>query len=100
MNNIKKTVLGVLIAVLAFGISAFTTIKRGTVVRYYKTDMTHPAENDPRGYQYFSGNRCESEGNLCSALWDIGTTTPSDGDPLPSTGVFFQTGSATTGHFE
>ncbi|HMI02174.1 MAG TPA: hypothetical protein VK541_06815 [Pedobacter sp.] len=99
MNNIKKTVLGMLIAVLAFGISAYTTVKNGAIVRYYKTDMTYPAANNPSGYYYFSDNRCEVGGNLCSAKWNIGTNPlPADGDPLPLIGVSFQ--SSTSGHFE
>jgi hypothetical protein len=100
MNNIKKTVLGMLIAALAFGISAFTTVRNGTIVRYYKTDINYPAANDPGGYQYYSGDRCETGGNLCSAEWNIGTNpAPSDGDTLP-TGASFQEGSAMPGHFE
>lgn len=102
MNNIKKAALGVLIAGLAFGFSAFTTIKRGTEVTYYKVDMTYPQPTDPRGYSYFSGDRCELDGNLCSAKWDIGTNVlpTADGTLLPTTGISFVTGSETTGHFE
>jgi hypothetical protein len=101
MNNIKKTVLGMLIAALAFGISAFTTVRNGAIVRYYKTDTGFPAANDPRGYEYYSGERCETGGNLCSAEWNIGTNPAptSDGDTLP-TGASFQEGSAMPGHFE
>jgi hypothetical protein len=100
MNNIKKTVLGMVIAALAFGISAFTTVRNGAIVRYYKTNTVYPAANDPRGYKYYSGERCEPAGTLCSAEWDIGTNpTPSDGDTLP-TGASFQENSATPGHFE
>lgn len=100
MNNIKKTVLGMLIGLLAFGISAYTTKKNRTIIRFYKTDLSYPVANDPRGYKYFSDNRCESDGNLCSALWDVGSITINDGDPLPAMGVTFQTGSVTPGHFE
>jgi hypothetical protein len=103
MNNIKKTVLGMLIAALAFGVSAYTTIKNGAIVKYYKTDAeTYPNANDPRGYQYYSDDRCESGGNLCSARWDLGTNPPpmNEGATLPLIGVTFQTSSGIGGHFE
>lgn len=102
MNNIKKAALGVLVAGLAFGFSAFTTIKRGSIVRYYKGSMTNTPPNDPAGYFYYSGDRCEFGGNVCSAKWNIGSNPlPTvDGTPLPPTGISFVEGSVTTGHFE
>lgn len=102
MNNIKKTVLGVLIGLLAFGISAYTKQKTVTFVRYYKTNISvYPSMNDPRGYQYFSGDRCEGGGSLCSAEWDIGSNPlPGEGDPLPLNGVSLKQNSASAGHFE
>lgn len=102
MNNIKKAALGVLIAGFSFGFSAFTTIKKGLIVRYYKVDKTNPASNNPAGYLYYSGERCEPMGSLCSAQWDIGSNPlPTvDGTPLPTTGISFVAGSVTTGHFE
>lgn len=101
MNNIKKTVLGMVIAALAFGISAYTTVRNGTVLRYYKTDTEYPEVDDPRGYQYYSGDRCEAGGSLCSALWNLGTNTlPDEGDELPSSGVTLQPNSVISGHFE
>jgi hypothetical protein len=102
MNNIKKAAFGILVAGLAFGFSAFTTVKKRNVMVYYKTDMTYPSPSDPRGYTYFSSDRCEPVGNTCSSQWDIGTHIPpvGDGEPLPTTGVTFQTGSVYTGHFE
>ncbi|ETZ22734.1 hypothetical protein [Pedobacter sp. V48] len=102
MNNIKKAALGVLIGGFAFGFSAFTTIKRTNIVLYYKTDMTYPLPSDPRGYFYYSGDRCESSGSMCSAQWEIGSNSKPvfDGTPLPELGKFFISGSATTGHFE
>lgn len=102
MNRIKKAVFGVLVAGLAFGFSAFTTLKRQDVFYYYKTDMTYPEPNDPRGYTYYTSDRCEAVGNLCSAQWDIGThiQPATDGTPLPTTGVIYQTASKINGHFE
>ena len=101
MNRFKKATFGVLIAGLAFGFSAFTTIKKSTILIYYKTDMTYPNANDPRGYTYYEGDWCVTGGSLCSAQWDIGSNSyPSDGTPLPLTGVSFQTGTPRSGHFE
>lgn len=101
MNKIKKAAFGILVAGLAFGFSAFTTVKKRSVVVYYKTNMAYPLANDPRGYTYFSGDMCAAGGNTCSAQWDIGThLPPGNGDTLPPTGVTFQTGSVVSGHFD
>jgi hypothetical protein len=102
MNNIKKAVLGVLIAGFAFGFSAFTTIKRTNVVLYYKTDMAYPLPSDPRGYYYYSGDRCESTGSICSAQWRIGDNIIPvfDGTPLPGSDRLFISNSVLIGHFE
>jgi hypothetical protein len=101
MNKLKKTALGVVVAGLAFGLSAFSTLKTNSVFTYYKKDLTYPAANDPRGYVYYSGDHCALGGNICTAEWDIGANpTPANGDSLPTTGVTFQTGSAIDGHFE
>jgi len=102
MNNIKKAALGVLIAGFAFGFSAFTTIKQSSIVRYYKVNNNYPELNNPAGYSYYSGDRCEPTGVVCSAKWNIGiNTVPTvDGTPLPVTGVSIVAGSATAGHFE
>ncbi|ATP56519.1 hypothetical protein CPT03_08550 [Pedobacter ginsengisoli] len=102
MNNIKKAALGVLVAGIAFGFSAFTTIKSGPIITYYKVGTTYPLPTDPRGYIYYSGDRCEVGGEVCSAQWDIGTNAPPTGDGtlLPTTGISFVAGSVTTGRFE
>lgn len=102
MNRIKKAVFGVLVAGLAFGFSAFTTLKRTMVVTYYKTDMSYPDANDPRGYQYFSEDRCEAVGSLCSAVWDLGfhPAPTVEGAFLPTSGVIYKVASAINGHFE
>jgi hypothetical protein len=101
MNNITKTGMGLLIAVLAFGFSAFTTLKTTGVYTYYKTSLTYPDADDPKDYRYYAGDRCTDGGNLCSANWDIGANAaPSEGDPLPISGAVFQSESATRGHFE
>jgi hypothetical protein len=101
MNRIKKAVFGVLVAGLAFGFSAFKTVKRQNILTYYKTDMNYPGISDRRGYNYYSGDRCESDGAICSAQWDIGTNAaPSEGDALPTIGIGFITGTTVTGHFE
>nr|WP_068888691.1 hypothetical protein [Pedobacter panaciterrae] len=102
MNNIKKAVLAVLIAGMAFGFSAFTTIKSSSIVVYYKADMMNPLPTDPSGYRYYSGDRCEPLGNLCSAQWQIGSNPipTTDGTPLPASGRTLVTGSIIAGHFE
>ncbi len=101
MNKLKKTALGVVVAGLAFGLSAFSTLKTSTVFTYYKEDLTNPAANDHRGYVYYSTDRCEFGAGLCSAQWDIGSNTPpTNGAALPATGVTFQTGSEIEGHFD
>ena len=102
MNNIKRTALGLLVAVLAFGFSAFTTYKKRTILVYYKTSLMYPNPTDPRGYTYYNNDICEAGGNICSAQWDIGyNAIPyQDGEPLSTTGVTFQTGSVVTGHAE
>lgn len=101
MNKLKKTVLGITLAGLAFGFSAFSTIKSRSVFLYYKTNWMYMDPLDPNGYQYFSGDRCEPGGPVCSASWDIGINLPpSDGEWLPSTGVILMTGSVFKGHFE
>jgi hypothetical protein len=101
MNRLKKATFGVLVAGLAFGFSAFTTIKKSSVVIYYKTNPSYPNANDPRGYIYYEGDMCSAGSNVCSAQWDIGTNMyPGDGQPLPTIGVTFQTGTAYTGQFE
>lgn len=102
MNKIKRLALGILVAGLAFGFSAFTTVKKRSVLVYYKVDLTYPSASDPRGYIYFSSDMCASGGNTCSAQWDIGTNPPptNDGDSLPITGVTFQAGSVYTGHVD
>lgn len=94
--------MALLVAVIAMGSSAFTTFKRGGVFRYYKVVKTYPLATDPRGYQYFSADRCEPVGNVCSAEWDIGFNSMpiADGTPLSSGGVIFVTGSLIQGHFE
>jgi len=101
MNNIKKTGLGLLVAALAFGFSAFTTVRTGTIVTYYKTSTTYPNANDPRGYVYYEEDRCEQGGGLCTAQWDIGSNAiPTiDGATLPSIGITYL-GSVIPGHFE
>lgn len=101
MSKIKKVAFGVLIAGLAFGFSAFQTIKLSTVFVYYKTDTDYPA-TDHRGYKYYSGDRCETLGDVCSAEWDIGENTAPilEGTPLPNTGVTLQANSILPGHFE
>lgn len=102
MNNIKKGAIGVLAAVLALGVGIYSTTKTQTVFTYYKTDMTYPSPTDPRGYEYYSGDRCETGGTLCKAQWDLGSNPPpsTDGQSLPTTGVTFQASSARSGHFE
>lgn len=101
MNRLKKATFGILVAGLAFGFSAFTTTKKGTVLIYYKTNLSYPNANDPRGYTYFEGDMCTAGSNICSAQWDIGTNGyPSDGSNLPMTGVTFQPGTAYTGQFD
>jgi len=102
MNNIKKGAIGVLVAGLAFGVSMYSTKKTQTVFTYYKTNMDYPSPTDPRGYEYYSGDMCSPGGTLCTADWNIGSNpAPSnDGDPLPTTGVTFQSNSVTSGHFE
>jgi hypothetical protein len=101
MNNIKKTGLGLMVAVLAFSFSAFTTVKKRTVLRYYKTNMMYPNATDPRGYQYYSGDMCASGGDICSAEWDIGTNfPPGDSDALPMSGITYQPSSVLNGHFD
>lgn len=101
MNNLKKATFGVLVAGIAFGFSAFTTIKKSSIVRYYKTDLAYPAASNPNGYRYFSDDMCTPGTKLCSAEWDIGANpTPSDYDPLPIIGVTFQTGTTQAGNFQ
>jgi hypothetical protein len=101
MNNIKKVAFGLFVAGLAFAFSAFTTVKKRNVLVYYKTDMMYPSADDPTGYQYYAEDRCMGGEGLCSAQWDIGThLLPIDGEPLPLTGVIFQTGSAYEGSFQ
>lgn len=102
MNKTKKAAFGVLLAGLTFGFSAFTTLKKRVILVYYKTDMSYPSANDPRGYKYYSGDRCETGGTLCSAQWNLGSnpSPTGDGQSLPLMGVTFQTGSEVTGHFD
>lgn len=102
MNRFKNAAFGVLIAGIAFGVSAFTTLKKRAILVYYKTDMSYPSANDPRGYKYYYDNRCAAGGSLCCAQWDIGTNPMpvADGQSLPITGVIFQTGSQVSGHFD
>lgn len=102
MNRFKNAAFGVLIAGIAFGVSAFTTLKKRATHVYYKTDMTYPNANDPRGYRYYSGDRCEAGGSLCCAQWNLGLnpSPTADGQSLPLTGVTFLTGSEVTGHFD
>ncbi|WP_316818800.1 hypothetical protein [Pedobacter nyackensis] len=101
MNNIKKGAIGVLAAVLALGAGLYS-IKTQSVFTYYKTDMTYPSPNDPRGYKYYSEDMCLPGGTLCTANWELGSNpAPStDGQSLPTTGVTFQSGTVTSGHFE
>ena len=102
MNKIKKAAFGILVAGLAFGISAFATIKKQSVITYYKVDMTYPSPSNPTGYVYFSSDRCESGGDVCTAEWNIGSNPAptSDGTLLPISGVSFVSGSTRSGHFE
>lgn len=100
MKTIKKATFGALLALLTFGFSAFTTISRSNEFTYYKTNTSSLA-TDPNGYQYFSEDRCEKNGTVCSATWDIGSNQPpAEGQDLPLTGVTLKTGSITSGHFE
>ncbi|WEK18610.1 MAG: hypothetical protein P0Y49_17620 [Candidatus Pedobacter colombiensis] len=102
MNKIKKAAFGVLVAGLAFGFSAFTTIKKSSVFTYYQVNNPYAAPSNPNGYAYYSGDRCEAGGNLCTAQWDIGLNPPPffEGQALPPTGVTLQTSTITSGHFE
>ncbi|MNJ87607.1 hypothetical protein D3C87_51300 [compost metagenome] len=102
MNKIKKAAFGVLVAGLAFGFSAFTTIKKSSIYSYYQVTNPYAIPSSPVGYAYYSGDRCEEGGTVCAARWDIGTNAPptADGQALPSTGVTFQTNSVISGHFE
>ncbi|RZM25025.1 MAG: hypothetical protein EOO88_20760 [Pedobacter sp.] len=96
----KRTGLGLLVAALAFGFSAFTTIKKRGIMVFYKTSMTYPLATDPRGYTYFSADRCEAGGYVCSAQWMIPVYSIVDeGDPLPANSTF-ELGSVIEGHFE
>ncbi|MHA4893571.1 hypothetical protein ACXZ1K_02370 [Pedobacter sp. PWIIR3] len=89
------------LAILAFGFSAFTTVKDSNILRYYKTDATLSGASSPTDYLYYAGDRCEVTGALCSAEWDIGNNpAPADGDPLPAAGISFVAGSEFAGHFE
>ncbi|WP_276088890.1 hypothetical protein [Pedobacter sp. JY14-1] len=100
MNNIKKTGLGLLVAALAFGFSAFTNKRTTSTYRFYKKNLAaYPNASDYRGYVYYSGDYCESGGSLCSALWSIDDSVNLlEGTPLPSLSTF-QDGVA-TGHAE
>lgn len=102
MNKIKKAAFGVLIAGLAFGFSAFTTMKKSSIYYYYQVLNPYASPSNPAGYVYYSGDRCESGGNVCGARWDIGTHIPpvADGSALPLTGVTYQANSVVSGHFE
>lgn len=100
MKTIKKATFGALLALLTFGFSAFTTISRSNEFTYYKTNTSSLA-TDPNGYQYFSEDRCELSGSVCSAIWNIGSNpAPTEGAYLPATGVTLITSSITPGHFE
>ena len=102
MRNITKTGLGLLVAVIVFGSSAFIAKKNATLITYYKTNMLYPSPSDYRGYYYYSSDHCEAGGNICTAVWNIGPNPipTTDGTALPSTGVTYQTGSVIVGHFE
>ena len=100
MNNIKKTGIGLVVAVLAFGFSAFTTVKKRSIMVFYKTNMSYPLADDPRGYTYYSADRCEAGGYVCSAQWLVPVYSIIDeGDPLPINSTF-ETASVVEGHFE
>ncbi len=103
MNTLKKVTFGVLVAGIAFGVSAFTTLKpKSNIFNYYKTNLNYPDPKDPRGYFYYSSDRCEAGGKICCAHWDIGLNiAPTyDGQALAPTGVTYQLGSNVVGHFE
>lgn len=101
MNRFKKATFGVLVAGLAFGFSAFTTTKKSSIIRYYKTDLAYPILTDPRGYKYFTTDMCGNGTGVCSAEWDIGSNpAPSNYDELPTSGVTFQPGTGEPGKFE
>ncbi|KLT67113.1 hypothetical protein [Pedobacter sp. BMA] len=88
---------------LIVGSSAFTAKNKRAVIRYYKVDaINYPNASDPNGYQYFSGDRCENGGSLCSMEWDLGSnpSPTADGTPLPTTGVTQQSDTLEPGHFE
>lgn len=97
MNNIKKTGLGLLVAALAFGFSAFTNRKATNKYRYYRTNLSFPA-NDYRGYTYYAGDHCAPSGDFCSAMWDVGSTVPAEGSTPPSGGSY--EGGIAEGHFD
>jgi hypothetical protein len=102
MKNFKQIAFGLLVSAMVIGFSAFTSAKKDVnIVTYYKTNPSTPASN-PASYQFYNEDRCESGGSLCTAQWDIGSNpTPTvDGTALPSSGVTFQSGSQTDGHFE
>ncbi|MET4141667.1 hypothetical protein [Pedobacter sp. UYP1] len=101
MKNFQKLALGLVVAVMAIGFSAFTSAKNATIVTYYKTNLSTPA-NNPAGYQFYSSDRCQDGGSLCSSRWDIGSNpAPTvDGAALPSSGVTYQSGSTEPGHFQ
>ncbi|RZK75458.1 MAG: hypothetical protein EOO92_16175 [Pedobacter sp.] len=100
MNNTKKTVLGLLLAIITFGFSAFTSTKKTNIHRYYKTSLAFPSPTNTDGYTYYEDDLCSPNGDLCSAEWDItGFPAPSDGDPLPLVGVTFVPNSISAGHY-
>lgn len=102
MNKLKKTVFGLVIAGLAFGFSAFKTYNSRNILTYYRLDPVYLDPADPSGYYYFSGDRCEPGGTVCSAKWDIGINLPpAETEALPFTGVIFQPGTVVlNAHFE
>jgi hypothetical protein len=102
MKNFKQIALGLMVGAMAIGFSAFTNAKRDVkIITYYKTIPTTPA-SDPTSYKFYNGDRCLPSGVLCTAQWDIGSNpTPTvDGTALPASGVTFQVGTETDGHFQ
>ncbi|MES2828723.1 MAG: hypothetical protein V4687_11220 [Bacteroidota bacterium] len=102
MKIFKKSALAILIATLAFGFSAFTTLKKSKLVTYYKVTSILSGASNPAGYVYFSDDHCNPGGALCSAVWDIGSNPApiADNTVIPSSGVTYVPYSVTEGHFE
>lgn len=98
----KKVFFGLLVAGVALAGSAFTNanhLAAGDYQFYNKSGIIH--DTDPTQYVYRTTKLCSDQGDVCSEVWNIGssTPTPANGTLLSAYTTKVYVGNLTTGTY-